>query len=359
MTNNGKPGVTATAGRHIVRILAMLIALALLMVLVTMLLYQEFQESTLNLPAQEYRYTVPAGASLNQLAYDLHDSRIIEHPRFFILLGRQMDAARRLQAGEYNLIQGLTPKSLLEQFVAGKVIQHELTLIEGHTFSEMLQRIHQDTVITHTLTDESDAVIMEKLGHPDEHPEGRFLPDTYYFTRGTTDIEFLGRAYKAMSSQLNAAWETREEGLPFDTPYEALVLASIVERETGVAEERPVIAGVFVRRLQKGMLLQTDPTVIYGMGDKFDGNLRLRDLRKDTPYNTYTRKGLPPTPIAMPGVDALHAVMHPAKGKSLYFVAMGEGKHYFSNTLKQHNLAVDKFQRKKKGIKLPPSGQAE
>ena len=341
------------------RILALLMVVVLAVIAVTLVLYQDFQESTLNLPAQEYRYTVPTGASLNQLAYDLQERRIIEHPRFFILLGRQMDAARQLQAGEYKLIQGLTPRSLLEQFVDGKVIQHGLTLIEGHTFSEMMQRLHQDPVITHTLTDESDAVIMEKLGHPDEHPEGHFLPDTYYFTRGTTDIEFLGRAYNAMSSQLDAAWESREEGLPFDTPYEALILASIVEKETGVAEERPVIAGVFVRRLRKGMLLQTDPTVIYGMGDTFDGNLRRRDLRADTPYNTYTRKGLPPTPIAMPGVDALHAVMHPAKGKSLYFVAMGEGKHYFSNTLKQHNLAVDKFQRKKKGIKLPPSGQSE
>jgi UPF0755 protein len=359
MTNKGQPGVTATAGRHMARILAMLIALALLMVFVTMILYQEFQKSTLNLPTQEYMYTVPAGASLNQLAYDLHNSKIIEYPRFFILLGRQMDAATRLQAGEYKLAQGLTPKSLLEQFVDGRVIQHELTLIEGHTFSEMLLRIKQDPVITQTLTGETDAVIMEMLGHPDEKPEGRFLPDTYYFTRGTTDIEFLDRAYKAMSSQLNAAWESREKGLPFDTPYEALILASIVERETGAAEERPVIAGVFVRRLQKGMLLQTDPTVIYGMGENFDGNLRLRDLRKDTPYNTYTRKGLPPTPISMPGVDALHAVMHPATGKSLYFVAMGEGRHYFSNTLEQHNLAVDKFQRNKKGIKLPPSGQAE
>jgi len=339
--------------------LAVLIIAALATGAVTVILYQRFQQAPINLPAQEYRYTVPAGASLNKLAYDLHASNIITHPRFFILLGRQLEVAKRLQAGEYLLTRGLTPRSLLGQFVDGKVIQYELTLIEGHTFSEMLQRLHQDPVITHTLTDESDAVIMEMLGHPDENPEGRFLPDTYYFNRGTTDLEFLDRAYKAMSSQLNASWESREDGLPFETPYEALILASIVEKETGVAEERPVIAGVFVRRLQKGMLLQTDPTVIYGMGNNFDGNLRLRDLRKDTPYNTYTRKGLPPTPIAMPGVDALHAVMHPAKGKSLYFVAMGKGKHYFSNTLKQHNLAVDKFQRKKKGIKLPPSGQSE
>jgi UPF0755 protein len=264
-----------------------------------------------------------------------------------------------LQAGEYILQQGLTPRTLLEQLVDGKVNQYELTLIEGHTFREMLQRIQDDPVLIHTLGDETDAGIMEQLEHPGQHHEGRFLPDTYYFARGTTDIDFLQRAWQAMNSALQTAWEKRSEGLPFDTPDEALVLASIVEKETGVATERPIIAGVFVRRLQKGMLLQTDPTVIYGLGETFDGNLRLRDLRSDTPYNTYTRKGLPPTPIAMPGVDAIHAVLHPAKGNSLYFVAMGEGRHYFSDTLKQHNLAVDKFQKKKKGIKLPPSGQSE
>ena len=319
--------------------------------------YQKFQNRALQLPEQEMLYTVPAGTSLNQLAYDLFSRNIIEYPRFLILLGRETGAARRLQAGEYILQQGVTPRTLLEQLVDGKVSQYGLTLIEGNNFREMLQRIHEDPVLTHTLTDETDAEIMAMLGHPGQYPEGRFLPDTYYFTRGTTDIAFLARAWQAMSDQLESAWEKREEGLPFETPEQALILASIVEKETGVAEERPMIAGVFVRRMQRGMRLQTDPTVIYGMGDSFDGNLRLQDLRTDTPYNTYTRKGLPPTPIAMPGVDAIHAVLHPAKGKSLYFVAMGGGRHYFSTTLKQHNLAVDKFQKKKKGITLPPSGE--
>jgi len=339
------------------RLLVLLVLLGLLAAAVMLGRYQQFQNAELNLPAGETLYTMAAGTSLNQLAYDLYSQNIIEHPRFFIQLGREMEIARRLQAGEYILEQGLTPRTLLEQLVKGKVNQYELTLIEGHNFREMLQRIHADPVLIHTLTGESDAGIMEQLGHPGQHPEGRFLPDTYYFTRGMTDIDFLARVYQAMSTELQTAWEGREEGLPLETPEEALILASIVEKETGVAEERPVIAGVFVRRLQKGMLLQTDPTVIYGLGNTFDGNLRLRDLRADTPYNTYTRKGLPPTPIAMPGVDAIHAVLHPAKGKSLYFVAMGEGKHYFSSTLKQHNLAVDKFQKKKQGIKLPPSGQ--
>ena len=341
------------------QLLVLLLLLAVLAAVIMWVQYQQFRDSALAIPEQELLYTVSPGSSLNQLAYDLSSRNIIEHPRFFILLGRDMDAARRLQAGEYILQQGLTPQTLLQQLVDGKVTQYELTLIEGHSFREMLLRIRDDPVLTQTLTNETDAGIMEKLGHPDQHPEGRFLPDTYYFTRGMTDIDFLARAWQAMHDQLSLAWEERETGLPFETPDEALILASIVEKETGAVEERPIIAGVFVRRLQKGMRLQTDPTVIYGMGEAYDGNIRKRDLLKDTPYNTYTRAGLPPTPIAMPGVDAIHAVLHPAKGKSLYFVAMGEGKHYFSNTLKQHNLAVDKFQKKKKGIKLPPSGHIE
>jgi peptidoglycan lytic transglycosylase G len=338
--------------------LVMLAAFVVLLVAaITLGRYQQFQNTPLNLPADGLIYNMPAGTSLNQLAYDMNARGIIQQPRFLILLGRQMHVATRLQAGEYSLAQEMTPRTLLEMLVAGKVIQHELTIIEGMTFREMLQRIAAHPVLEHTLTAASDADIMRALGHPEQHPEGRFLPDTYHITRGTTDLEFLQRAWQAMADRLQSEWQTREEGLPFKTADEALVLASIVEKETGVAEERPAIAGVFVRRLQKNMRLQTDPTVIYGIGEAYDGNIRKRDLLKDTPYNTYTRDGLPPTPIAMPGTDAIHAVMHPATGKSLYFVAMGEGRHYFSATLVQHNLAVDKFQKKKQGITLPPSGQ--
>jgi UPF0755 protein len=330
---------------------------ALSVAAITLVKYQQFQDARLAVSADGLVYSLPAGASLNKLANDLNKRGIIQHPRFFILLGRQMVAATRLQAGEYSLTQHMTAQTMLEEMVAGKVIQHELTLIEGHSFSEMLQRVHAQPVLEHTLVDKSNTEIMTAIGQPEQHPEGRFLPDTYHITRGTRDIEFLQRAYGAMVDRLQEEWEAREEGLPFKSADEALILASIVEKETGVVEERPAIAGVFTRRLQKSMRLQTDPTVIYGMGESYDGNIRKRDLLKDTPYNTYTRDGLPPTPIAMPGVDAIHAVMHPAEGKSLYFVAMGEGRHYFSSTLKQHNLAVDKFQKKKKGIKLPPSGQ--
>ena len=322
---------------------------------ITMSLYRSFQVAEISVPEEGMIYTIPAGTSLKQLAFDLQRHGIIDQPRFFVMLGRELDAARSLKTGEYTLLRGMTPRSLLELVTEGQVIQYSLTVIEGQTFREMLTRIASHAVIEHTLEGLDDGEIMARLGHPGEHPEGRFLPDTYNFPRSTTDLAFLQRAYNAMTDQLQQAWEERQEGLPLKSAEEALILASIVEKETGRAEERPVIAGVFVRRLQKGMKLQTDPTVIYGMGSSFDGNIRLRDLRKDTPYNTYTRSGLPPTPIALPGADAIHAVLHPAAGNSLYFVAMGEGRHYFSSTLKQHNLAVDKFQRKKKGIKLPAS----
>jgi UPF0755 protein len=189
--------------------------------------------------------------------------------------------------------------------------------------------------------------IMPALALPDSDPEGQFLPDTYLFPDETTDIQFLLRAFKASESYLSEKWSHRDENLPLKSPYEALILASIVEKETAKADERPTIAGVFIRRLNKGMRLQTDPTVIYGMGEQFDGNIRRRDLKADTPYNTYTRFGLPPTPIALPGRAAIDAVLHPASGKSLYFVAKGDGSHQFSATLKEHNQAVRRYQLRK------------
>ena len=346
--------VTSRKGR-LLQLFIVMTLLSLAATAITMSLYRSFQVAEISVPEEGMIYAIPAGTSLKQLAFDLHRHGIIEQPRFFVLLGRELDAARSLKTGEYTLVRGMTARSLLELVTDGQVIQYSLTLVEGQTFREMLARIASDSVLENTLEGLDDGEIMARLGHPGVHPEGRFLPDTYNFPRSTTDLAFLERAYDAMIDQLQQAWEERQEGLPFKSPEEALILASIVEKETGQAEERPVIAGVFVRRLQKGMKLQTDPTVIYGMGASFDGNIRLRDLKKDTPYNTYTRPGLPPTPIAMPGVDAIHAVLHPAAGNSLYFVAMGEGRHYFSSTLKQHNLAVDKFQKKKKGIKLPAS----
>jgi UPF0755 protein len=337
-------------------LLVALIVLALSIVAVVYSRYEQFSYAPISLPQDPYVFTVTSGMSLGQLANRLHEQGIIDHPRFFIQLGRRLKAARHLKVGEYTLSRDLTPRTLLALMTEGRVLQYGLTLIEGQTFEEMLARISEHPTLQHTLTGLDTDAIMEKLGLAGEHPEGRFLADTYHFPRNTTDLEFLRRALKAMDEYLQAAWEQRDPDLPLATPYEALVLASIVEKETGLSEERARIAGVFIRRLQKGMKLQTDPTVIYGMGERFDGNIRRADLTRDTPYNTYTRTGLPPTPIAMPGRAAIDAVLHPADGDSLYFVAKGGGSHYFSSTLTEHNLAVDKFQRGKRGIDLPGEG---
>ncbi len=231
--------------------------------------------------------------------------------------------------------------------IKGEVVQHSLTIIEGWNFRQMLAAMHAHEHLEHTLRGLSDEEIIAKLELPYPHPEGLFMPDTYRFTRGTTDLEFLHRAHRALMQTLDQAWAERAEGLPLKTPYEALILASIIEKETGIAEERPDIAGVFIRRLNKGMRLQTDPTVIYGMGENYKGNIRRRDLRTDTPYNTYTRHGLTPTPIALASAAAIHAAVNPAAGETLFFVATGsEGRHYFSKTLEEHNQAVYRYQIK-------------
>jgi UPF0755 protein len=309
--------------------------------------FQAFRKNTLEIPASGTTFEISSGENLKSVASRLHEMGVLETPLYFVVLGRYLEFDSRLKAGEFQLRQGTNPEQLLEQFASGQVVQHSLTLIEGETFGDMMLRISQDNVLEHTLASLDNEAVMAAIGKPDEHPEGRFLPETYYFPRGTSDVEFLRRAYQDMHKFLLAAWEKRDPDLPLKTSYEALVLASIVEKETGVAAERPMIAGVFVRRLRKGMRLQTDPTVIYGIGDSFDGDIRYRDLRTDTPYNTYTRFGLPPTPIALPGREAILAVLHPDDGNSLYFVARGDGSHHFSSTLKEHNRAVDRYQRKR------------
>lgn len=306
--------------------------------------YRAFTNTPLSVPAKGLELHINPGASLHRISKDLAAQRILEYPRFLTLLGRQTGLASRIQAGEYHIDPGTTPAQLLDQLSSGKVIQHGLTLVEGWTFAQMRQAVADHPALNHTLGNLSDTEIMEKIGHAGEHPEGRFLPDTYLFPRGTSDIEFLKRAYDAMSSVLASEWDIRSADLPLDSPYESLILASIIERETAQPDERDLIAGVFIRRLEKNMRLQTDPTVIYGIGPAFDGNIRKRDLRTDTPYNTYTRSGLPPTPIAMPGAASIHAALHPAGGDALYFVARGDGSHEFSSTIEAHNKAVRKYQ---------------
>ncbi len=310
--------------------------------------FDSFRTTPLDTGDEPVSLVIKPGSSLRTVAGELHDRGILEHPLYLVLLARWQGIDGKIKAGEYALDPGVTPEKLLQQLTEGRVLQYALTLIEGETFREMMRRITEAPALEQTLENHNGATVMQAIGYPGLHPEGRFLPETYHYPRGTRDVDVLRRAFRDMEQFLDAEWMKREADLPLETPYDALILASIVEKETGLASERPQIAGVFIRRLRKGMRLQTDPTVIYGIGEQFDGDIRFRDLRKDTPYNTYTRSGLPPTPIAMPGKDAIRAVLHPAPGDSLYFVARGDGSHLFSATLKAHNRAVDKYQRKRR-----------
>jgi len=253
-------------------------------------------------------------------------------------------SGQTLHSGEYQLTPGMSVRDMLMLWRKGEVVQYSLTLVEGWNFRQLLTALRAQTKLEQSLAGLDEREIMARLGKPDLHPEGQFFPDTYNYTRGTSDLDLLKRAAARLESVLQEEWEQRAEGLPYKDAYQALVMASIIEKETGVPHERGEIAGVFVRRLERGMLLQTDPTVIYGMGDSYRGRITRKDLRTPTPYNTYTTAGLPPTPIAMVGREAIHAALHPAPGKTLYFVARGDGSHVFSETLNEHNRAVRQYQ---------------
>ncbi|MES9946942.1 MAG: endolytic transglycosylase MltG [Candidatus Thiodiazotropha sp.] len=309
--------------------------------------YVGFIDKPLNIPDEGVNYVLQPGMTVRSLAQDLQQRGLLDKPLLLRFVARWQGQASKLKAGEYHLPVGTTPPKLLAILSSSQVVQYALTIIEGWTFKQMMAAVREDPVLEHSLKDVANDQVMQHLGLGDLHPEGRFYPDTYHFPRGTTDVAFLKRAYKRMQRVLEQNWQQRKKELPLKDPYEALILASIIERETGIPEERGQIAGVFVRRLERGMLLQTDPTVIYGMGDRYDGNIRKRDLTRDTPYNTYLRKGLTPTPIAMPSGAAIHAALNPEPGKSLYFVATGDGGHYFSATLEEHNKAVRKYQLKR------------
>ena len=256
--------------------------------------------------------------------------------------------SQQIHVGEYRLAPGDTLMTVLEKLETGAVLQRAFTLVEGWNFRELRAALASLQGLEHRTAELKDSAIMKRLGAPDTHPEGQFAPDTYFFTRGDSDLALLERAFARQQDILQDAWQERAEGLPYDTPYEALIMASIVEKETGVAHERAEIAGVFVSRLNRGMRLQTDPTVIYGMGTRYKGNLRRADLREATPYNTYVIRGLPPTPIAMPGADAIHAALNPADTEALYFVARGDGSHKFSETLEEHEQAVREYQLRRR-----------
>jgi UPF0755 protein len=298
-------------------------------------------------------YDVKPGMSLRGFARELSARGVLPESHSFVWLAHLTGRDRGLKSGEYRFRDGMTASELLDQVVAGRVIEYPLVLLEGWTFRQFLAVLAEAPKLTHQLAGLTVPAIMERLGHPGEHPEGRFFPDTYYYSAGQSDIMILSNAYDKMHQLLQREWEGREHNLPLRNAYEALILASIVEKETGRDDERRLIAGVFINRLRHGMKLQTDPTVIYGLGQAFDGNLRLRDLRRDGPYNTYTRKGLPPTPVAMPGKDALQAVLHPVVTGALFFVARGDGSHEFSSTLEEHNKAVQKYQLKGKPRETP------
>ena len=308
--------------------------------------YREVVETPLAIPDSGVIYEVKSGATVGAVGRDLAQMGLLSNARWLSWYARWKQQAQLIKAGEYRLEKGLTPPALLGVLISGRSIEHTLTLIEGWNFRQVRAAIEGHEILAQTLKGLSDDAVMSALGHADEHPEGRFFPDTYSFPRGTTDLEFLSRAYDRMALELANAWREKNANLPLKTAYEALILASIVEKETGVPSERPAIAGVFIRRLQRGMKLQTDPTVIYGMGESFDGNIRRADLRDNTPYNTYVISGLPPTPICMPGKAALLATVKPAGGEELYFVARGDGSHQFSPTLTEHNKAVRKYQLK-------------
>ena len=309
--------------------------------------YKVYLQQPVDIGAQPLVYEVKPGDNLTRIMYRLHRQGVVKKPRFLLWYAKWHHDADAVHVGEYEFQPGITGKELVNLLVSGKVKQYAFTIIEGWTFRELVAKLHGHAHIRHLLTKKmNNQDIMRALNLAGMHPEGRFMPDTYHHTRNATDIDLLRRAYHAMQSYLATAWQKRAGGLPIETPYEALILASIIEKETGKKSERRAIAGVFVRRLEKNMRLQTDPTVIYGMGLRYKGNIRRKDLKQDTPYNTYTRSGLPPTPIAMPSREAIDAALHPDEAPYLYFVAKGDGSHHFSATLDEHNRAVIKYQLK-------------
>ena len=292
-------------------------------------------------------FEVPRGASTRSVASALEVRGLLDLPQVWVIWSRLTRRDSELKAGEYELQPGLTPRGLLALLSSGQVLLHSITFIEGSTFVDVRNALVANDAVRNDNANRSDTDIMRALGEPDVHPEGQFFPDTYRFPRGTTDLELLTIAHRRMQDELRKAWEKRASDLPLAGPYEALILASIVEKETALERERAQIAGVFIERLRRGMRLQTDPTVIYGMGVAYAGNIRRVDLSRDTPYNTYTRPGLPPTPIAMPSLESLQAAVQPDVSGALFFVATGagDGSHYFSKTLAEHNLAVKRYLR--------------
>ena len=302
--------------------------------------------TAVQLPAVPYEFSIKSGSSLKSVARQLADAGVLHDSWSFVLLSRVMGNASSLKAGDYELAESTSPLQLLQRITMGDVNQSEIRFIEGWTFSQLRKALDEHPAVRHDTAGLDERKIMQLIGANETAAEGLFFPDTYYFVRGNSDIAILRRAYRTMQSNLNTAWAGRSANLPLADAYQALILASIVEKETGREGDRTTIASVFVNRLRLGMRLQTDPTVIYGLGEKFDGNLRKKDLLTDQEYNTYTRHGPPPTPIAMPGLNSIQAALNPAETKALYFVARGNGESHFSSNLVDHNRAVTKYQKR-------------
>ena len=327
--------------RVLVNVVAIFLLGALALAGYLYLQYKRFADAPIAGLVQATQVDVPIGTHLPGIVGLLEERGLQPgNAYFWRLLARELDVAGKLHAGEYALDAGMTPRALLKKMAAGEVIQHRFTIVEGWTYAQLRAALAQDSTLQQTLTGVDDAALMRRLGDADLPPEGAFLPETYSYVKGMGDFDILRRAREAMTKTLDKLWAEHAADTPLKSPYEALTLASIVEKETGRADERPQIARVFLSRLKLGMKLQTDPTVIYGMGTIYDGNIRRRDLDTDTPYNTYTRSGLPPTPIALPGKAALAAAIHPAETEALYFVARGNGSPEFSAPLEAHNRAV-------------------
>jgi UPF0755 protein len=304
-------------------------------------------QQPLNL-TQEQLLDVPSGSSPTGVLNRLEADGVIKDAFLLRLYWRFNLSGQALHSGEYRMTPGMDARSLLTLWEKGEVVQYSLTLVEGWTFRQVRAALGRQAKLEQTLSNLSDSEVMAKLGHPNVFPEGRFFPDTYRYVRGMTDAELLKQAYNRLDEVLQDEWDKRAADVPYVDPYQALIMASLVEKETGVPQERGQIAGVFVRRLQLGMLLQTDPTVIYGLGERYNGKITRAFLKEATPYNTYVISGLPPTPIAMVGREAIHAAMNPVPGNSLYFVARGDGSHVFSADLDAHNAAVKEFQLKRR-----------
>jgi UPF0755 protein len=327
------------------RIVALVVVLMLAALAGATLVGLAWYRDPLPLPRSPFDFEVRAGASVATVARMLHTAGVLPHPSALTVLARVRRTDRAIKAGSYEIEHGVTLPELLSKLTQGDVTQTAVTIVEGTTFAELKRALRESPQLAHGATDLPDAELLARLGAGETHPEGLFFPDTYFLATGSSDLSLLRRSYQSMQQRLAAAWARRAPDLPFATPYEALILASIVEKETGHSNDRPLVASVFINRLKRGMRLQTDPAVIYGMGARFDGNLRKRDLETDSPYNTYLREGLPPTPIALPSQASIDVVVNPPQTAYLYFVSRGNGTSEFSANLIDHNRAVSRYQK--------------